>query len=76
MREIIPAVLRVKDAAAYIGVDRTTIWQFRKQYLLPYVQITPHKVGFLRADLDQFLKDRRVAGSADAIKLNDRRRLA
>lgn len=63
METINPAVLRPKQAAAYIGVSLPSIWRFAKEdpdFPQPF-KIGPNASAIFREELDAWLKSKREA---------------
>lgn len=59
--DVIPAVLRRKAAAAYLGICLSTLENMKQQPGFPRpIQITPRSVGYRKADLDAWLESRQA----------------
>lgn len=63
MTTITPAVLRPKQAAAYIGMSVPSFWRFAKEdpTFPDTFKIAANSTAVMRADLDAWLKAKREA---------------
>jgi len=68
------ALVDAKEAADLLGVKPRTIWDWRKQGRLPYVEISPSCYRFRKSDIEQFLakRTRREPTSAEFAKKKNR----
>jgi excisionase family DNA binding protein len=57
--KIVPALLLVSEAAAYLGVSRRTLERIAASGVLPVVQLkgADHRRRFSRKDLDAYIHD-------------------
>jgi len=53
-------VLRPNEAAEYLSVSRSTLYDLCQRRELPYVRIGPRGLRILREDLDTYLAAHRV----------------
>ena len=51
-------LMRTKQAAAFLGVTRTTLRSWVKRGLIPRVEVSPRITRFRRQDLEEFFKSR------------------
>ena len=51
-------LLEAKEAADVLGVKTRTVWQWRKEGRLPYVEISPGSFRFRKSELEEFLTQR------------------
>ncbi len=61
------AVLTAAETAALLGVSKFTLLRMRQRPDadgLPFVKLSPHRIGYVRSDVRAFLASRRV-GSVD-----------
>ncbi len=62
-----PAVVNATDAAAYIGVSRATLYQIAEDSSFPRsIQISPGRVGWLIAELDDYIARLAARRSSEA----------
>lgn len=54
--------LNVNQAAAYLGIRSSTLWEWRKRSIveLPYYLIGKRKLFYLQSDLDNYLAQCRI----------------
>lgn len=70
--ELLPRVIRLKDAPKYVGLERHAF----NQYVRPYVTQIPlgkRGIGFDRLDLEAWFQDHKQRNGIPATKINDRR---
>jgi excisionase family DNA binding protein len=58
--------LRVKEAAEYLGVGKSTIWLFTKQGKIKAIRMSERVTVWARAELDAFIASKITAGAASA----------
>jgi len=51
-------LLEAREAAEYLAVKPRTIWAWRKEGRLPYVEISPGSYRFRESDLKTFVSER------------------
>lgn len=51
-------LLEAKEAADVLGVKTRTVWQWRKEGRLPYVEISKGSFRFRKSELEEFLAQR------------------
>jgi predicted DNA-binding transcriptional regulator AlpA len=57
------AVLTATETAAMLGVSKFTLLRMRQRSAadgLPFVKLSPNRIGYLRSDVQAFLAARRV----------------
>lgn len=55
--QMVPMALRVKDAAAFLGIGQSTFWKWVKEGKLPKgKRLSARATVWMRADLEQFLE--------------------
>ena len=55
--------LTIAEAAEYVGLSVSTLRIMRQQGRIPYVQPSPRRIFFERAELERWLEARRVRAS-------------
>jgi hypothetical protein len=58
-------VMSAADTARYLGVLKITLLRVRQRDArggLPFVQLSPGRIGYLRRDVDAYLAARRIDG--------------
>lgn len=71
---LIPRVIRLKDASAYLGMDRKIFNQMVRPYLTQ-IPIGSRGIGFDVLDLDAWLSDHKQRNGIPATKAECRRNL-
>lgn len=66
-------VLNTEEAAEYIGISRSKLWELKQLYQVPFVQIAD-RILYRKKDLDDWLEARSVKTPKDALRLSDGRR--
>lgn len=51
-------LLKVKDAAVYLSLSKSTLYNLIKAQKIPYVRLTEKRVAFREADLHIWLEQR------------------
>lgn len=53
------SIIRIKEVLKRLNISRSTVWRLESQgKFIPKVQISPRTVGYLEADLEEYLKRR------------------
>jgi len=65
-KEIDPCILSPAQAAQYLGVSRSTLYELREDASFPKaLQIRPGRVGFLREEIDGWIAGLAARRSAE-----------
>jgi excisionase family DNA binding protein len=58
--------MTVEEVAAYLGLSRSTIYQYVNEHRIPFVKIpTSNQIRFQKARIDEWMADGSVATIAD-----------
>ena len=63
----LPRLIRMKDAPAYLGMDKQ-IFNYRVRPLLTEIKISTQGIAFDRLDLDAWVEDNKPRGRHPAFK--------
>lgn len=65
-----PAVLSMDLLVLYTSMSRSTLWRTKFDRQLPHVPLSEDRKGFLREDVDEWLRKRRVVTREDEIRIS------
>lgn len=62
------AVFRTRDASEYLGMPQSTLEKLRlRGDGPPFIRLTGRAIGYLKEDLDRWLRERRVSSTSQQI---------
>lgn len=54
-------LLNISRASTYLGFSKRAIYQLVWRKKIPYVKLSPRKLGFLKHSLDRWLEEHEIA---------------
>jgi prophage regulatory protein len=69
---IVHSIIRVKEVIKRLSVSRSTIFRLESQgKFIPRVQISARTVGYLEADVEEYLKRHTIANNKKNIAVDE-----
>lgn len=67
--------LAAREAAKFLNISESFLWELRAKYEIPFVKVGSRTL-WLRRDLEEWLKSRRITSPEEETQLSDGRRTA